>query len=63
MSTVNPLVGLFVRLTLLVAVAIIALIVAAFVLKIVVVAAIVAAVVLGGFFLYNFIRRPRQLTR
>ena len=50
---------LFVRLTAVVAVAIVALFVLLFVLKIVVFAAIVAAVVVGAMTLWNMIRRRR----
>lgn len=56
----RPLLGTFIRLTLVVTAAIVALFVAVFVLKIVLVAAIVAAVIIGGLFLYNFfVRRPK----
>jgi hypothetical protein len=51
--------ALFLRLTAIVAIAIVALVIAAFLLKIAIVAAIIAAIVLGGFFLYNLIRRSR----
>jgi hypothetical protein len=53
----NPLVLLFLRLTAIVAVAIVVLIVAGFLLKIVLIAAVVAALGVGAFFLYNLIRR------
>ncbi len=53
----NPLLQTFLKITAIVAVAIVGLFILAFVLKIVVVAAIVAAVVVGGIFLYNLIRR------
>jgi hypothetical protein len=56
-SNLNPTLGLFLRLTAVVAVAIVVLIVAAFLLKIVLVAAVVAAVAVGGFLIYNLIRR------
>ena len=49
--------GLFVKVTIIVAVAIIALFVLAFVLKIVVIAAIVAAVVVGGLAIARLFRR------
>ncbi|MEO9171224.1 MAG: hypothetical protein ABI282_10500 [Candidatus Baltobacteraceae bacterium] len=52
----NPLLSAFLRISAIVAVAIIALVVAAFVLKIAIIAAIVAAVVLGGLFIYNRLR-------
>ncbi len=56
--------GLFVRITLVVAVAIVALIVLAFVLKIVLLAALVAALVIGALAVYNLFRRrgSRQIT-
>ncbi len=56
----HPMLALFLKLTALVAIGIVALFVAAFLLKIVVVAAIVAAVLLGGFFLYGLIRRSKS---
>ncbi|MGB6986672.1 MAG: hypothetical protein WBD74_11930 [Candidatus Aquilonibacter sp.] len=46
----------FIRLTLMIAIALILIVVAFLVFKLVVVAAIVAAVVVGGLFLYNMIR-------
>jgi hypothetical protein len=51
----------FVRLTLLIALAVVVLFIAAFVLKIVLVAAIVAAVVVGILFAVNLFRRGRKL--
>ncbi len=53
----NSTLALFLKLTVVVAVAIVLLIVAVYLLKIVFVAAIIAAVAVGGFLLYNFIRR------
>jgi len=53
----NPLLLLFLRLTAIVALAIVVLIVAGFLLKIVLIAAVIAGVAVGGFFLYNLIRR------
>ncbi len=53
----NPLLVLFVRLTAVVALAIVVLIVAGFLLKIVLIAAVVAAIAVGVFFLYNLFRR------
>ena len=53
----NPTLALFLKLTAVVTLAIVALVVAAFLLKIVLVAAVVAAIALGGFLIYNFIRR------
>lgn len=52
----HPLLFTFVRITLVVAAAIVALFVAFFVLKIVLFAAVVAAVIVGGLFLYRLIR-------
>jgi len=46
----------FIRLTLVIALAIVAIVVAAFVFKLVLVAALLAAVAVGGLFLYNVIR-------
>jgi hypothetical protein len=55
----NPTLALFLRLTAVVALAIVALVVAAFLLKIAIVAAIIAAIVVGCFFVYNFFRRTK----
>lgn len=49
--------ALFLRLTAIVAVAIVVLVVAGYLLKIVLLAAIIAALAVGAFFLYNAIRR------
>lgn len=49
--------SLFLRLTVVVAIAIVTLVIAAFLLKIALVAAVIAALVVGGFFLYNLVRR------
>jgi len=57
----NPVLALFLRLTAVVAIAILVLIVAAFVLKVVLIAAVVAAVAVGVFLLYNLIRRRSRL--
>ena len=54
---------LFVRLTLLVAAALVALAVAAFVIKLVVVAAILVALVLGAIFLFNFVTAFARIRR
>ena len=53
----NPLLALFLKLTAVVAVAIVALIVAGYLLKIVFIAAVIAAIVIGAFFLYNLFKR------
>lgn len=53
----NPLLSTFVRLTVIVAVGLVALFVAFLLLKVVFVAAVIAAIVVGGLFLYNLIRR------
>ena len=53
----HPMLALFLKLTLIVGVAIVAFMIAVFLLKIVLVAAVIAAVCVGGFFLYNLIRR------
>jgi hypothetical protein len=52
----QPILGTFIRLTLMIAIALILIVVAFLVFKLVVVAAIIAAVVVGGLFLYNMIR-------
>ena len=52
--------GLFVRVTAAVAIAIVALIVLAFLLKILFIAALVAALVVGALFLWNAARRGRS---
>jgi uncharacterized membrane protein required for colicin V production len=49
--------ALFLRLTAIVALAIVVLVVAGFLLKVVVLAAVIAAVAIGGLFLYNLLRR------
>jgi len=56
-SNLNPTLGLFLKITAIVAIAIVVLIVAAFLLKIVLIAAVVAAIAVGGFLIYNLIRR------
>jgi hypothetical protein len=53
----NPMVSLFLKLTGVVAVAIVVLVVAGYLLKIVLIAAIIAAIVVGGYFLYNLFKR------
>ncbi len=57
----SPLLGLFLKLTAIVALAIVVLVIAGFLLKIVVLAAIVAAIGVGAFFLYSLIRRRSNL--
>lgn len=56
-SNLNPTLALFLKITVAVTLAIVLLIVAAFLLKIVLFAAVIAAVAVGGFLLYNLIRR------
>ena len=56
----NPLVASFLRITAVIAIAIIALFLAFIVLKVVIVAALIAAVVMGGLFLYNRFFRSRR---
>ncbi len=56
----NPTLALFLKLTAIVTIAIVALVVAAFLLKIAIFAAIVAAVIVGCFFLYNLVRRTKK---
>lgn len=53
----NPMISLFLKLTAVVAIAIVVLVVAGYLLKIVLIAAIIAALVVGGFFIYNLFRR------
>ncbi len=53
--------GLFLRLTVIVAVGIVLVIVAAFLLKIALIAAIIAAIGVAGYFLYSLIRRRSGL--
>ena len=53
----HPMLGLFLRLTAIVTVGIVLLVVAAFILKIAIVAAVIAAIGIGGYFIYNLIRR------
>jgi hypothetical protein len=55
----KPTLSLFLRLTAIVALAIVALVVAGFLLKIAIIAAIVAAIGVGGFFVYNLFRRAK----
>ena len=52
----QPMLGTFIRLTLMIAIALVLVVVAFLVFKLVVVAAIIAAVFVGGLFLYNVIR-------
>jgi uncharacterized metal-binding protein len=62
--SMHPLLGTFVRLTLIVAALLVALVVAAFLFKLVLVAAVLAALAVGALFLYNLLRgRSRLLTR
>jgi hypothetical protein len=57
----NPMLALFVRLTLIVTAAIVVLVIAGFLLKIALIAAVIAAVAVGGFFVYNRITRRSRL--
>lgn len=57
MTMKNPTLSLFLRLTAIVAVAIVVLVLAGYLLKVVLIAAVIAALGVGGFFLYNLIRR------
>jgi hypothetical protein len=59
--SMHPIVPVFLRLTAVVAIAIVGLVIAAFLLKIVVVAAVIAALVVAGFFLYSLFRRGSKL--
>lgn len=53
----HPMLALFLKLTAVVTVGIVLLLIAAFLVKIAILAAIVAAIAVGGYFLYNLIRR------
>ena len=53
----RPILSTFIRLTLIIALGIIAIVLAVVVFKVVLVAAVIAAVVVGALFLYNMIRR------
>ncbi|HZV76888.1 MAG TPA: hypothetical protein VFF63_03895 [Candidatus Babeliales bacterium] len=53
--------ALFLRLTLVVAVAIVAIVVVLFLLKIALIAALIAAIAVGGLFLYRLVRRRSNL--
>jgi uncharacterized membrane protein required for colicin V production len=55
----HPLLTLFLRLTAVITIAIVVLVVAGFLLKVALVAAFIAALAVGGFFLYNWIRRSK----
>ena len=59
--TMHPLLALFLKVTAVVTLAIVALILVAFLLKIVVVAAILAAIAVGGFLIFTFFRRRSHL--
>ena len=61
MSTMHPVLALYLRITVIVALAILGLVLAAVVLKILLVAAVIAAVIFGGFFLVSMFRRRAQL--
>lgn len=52
----QPMLGTFIRLTLMIAIALVLVVIAFLVFKLVVVAAIIAGLVVGGLFLYNMIR-------
>lgn len=58
--TMHPMLALFLKLTALVTLGIVLLVVAAFLLKIAILAAIVAAIAVGGYFLYNMVRRRHK---
>lgn len=59
--SVNPMLALFLKLTAVVALAMVVLVVAWHLLKIILMAAVIAAVAVGGFFLYNLVRRRSNL--
>lgn len=56
-SSMHPMLVLFLRLTAVVGLAIVVLVVAGFLLKIALIAAVIAALLVGGYFIYNLIRR------
>jgi energy-converting hydrogenase Eha subunit C len=58
--TMHPMLALFLKLTAIVTIGIVLLVVAAFLLKIAFFAAILAAIGVGGYFLYNMIRRRHK---
>jgi hypothetical protein len=55
--SMNPMLALFLKLTGILVIAIVAIVVAGFLLKIAIIAAVLAAIGVGVFFLYNLIRR------
>jgi hypothetical protein len=57
--SMHPLLAVFLKLTIAVTLAIVALVIVAFLLKIVVAAAVIAAIVIAGFFVFAFFRRRR----
>ena len=57
----HPALALFLKVTVVVALAIVAIIIMGFLVKIVFVAAIVAALAVGGFLVFNFFRRRSSL--
>jgi hypothetical protein len=57
--SMNPTLAVFLRITAVVAVAIVALVVAGFLIKIFIVAAAIAALVVAGLLVYSFFRRSR----
>lgn len=56
----HPLLALFLKITAVIAVAIVALVLAAVLLKIVILAAILAVAAMAGFFVYTLVRRRRS---
>lgn len=61
MSSMHPVLALYLKIVAVVAVGIVALFLMAVIAKILVLAALVAAVALGGLFLYSVFRRRQQL--
>ena len=61
MPNVHPMLGIFIKLTALIAIGIVGFVLLLVLFKIIVVAAVIAALVVGGFFVYQFFRRRSQL--
>jgi hypothetical protein len=59
--SMHPMLALFLRLTVAVALAIVALVILAFLIKVVLAAAVVAALIFVGFLAYNVVRRRSKL--
>lgn len=62
LNNVHPMLALFLKLTALATVGIVVIILSTMLLKIVIIAAVIAGLILGGFFLYTYLKRSRQQT-